>query len=149
MHIMEADDTFLTAFEDGSFPFAEWRHRAHIKVAYLYLTRFDFTTARERVRAGIQTYNRAHKVPEGPDRGYHDTVTVAWMHLVHVTLQQHGGAATADAFLDAHPELLEKKVLRFFYSASRITSPEAKARFIEPDLTNFPRWSNPVPHSES
>src|SRR4051794_23254866 len=67
------DDAFLTAFETQSLPFAEWTHRAHVKVAFLYLREFPLGAALDRVRAGIRAYNAAHAVPESPTSGYNET----------------------------------------------------------------------------
>jgi len=37
--------------------------------------------------------------------------------------------------------LSQKKVLRLFYPRDLFMSPKAKAEFVEPDLTTFPRSS--------
>lgn len=132
------DSTFMALFLDQTLPWKLWNHRAHLKVAYLHLTHYPFAEAVERVRRGIQAYNAAHNVPDGPHMGYHETVTQAWMRLVHMTMQVQGTAETADAFCDAQPQLGQKKALRFFYSPERIMSPEAKHSFVEPDLTPLP-----------
>src|SRR5204863_5727478 len=76
--------------------------------------------------------------PDAIDRGYHETMTQAWMRLVHFTLQEFGPKESADAFLDEHTQLLSKRALRFFYSRERIVSAEAKHEFVEPDLARFP-----------
>jgi len=135
------DEQFLRTFEDCTLPFAEWRHRAHIKVAYLYLRQLPFAEALEKIRANIKRYNAATNTPETLERGYHETITVAWMRLVDFTLREYGPAASADEFLEAQEQLLNKKALRFFYSRERIVSWQAKAEFVEPDLVPFPRSS--------
>ena len=33
---MTGDAEFLTQFELATLPYAQWRHRTHVKVAYLY-----------------------------------------------------------------------------------------------------------------
>lgn len=132
------DATFLRQFEDCSWPYAQWRHRAHLKVAYLYLRRFSLTEALPKVCAGIRAYNKSKNVAEGPTMGYHETVTHAWVRLINVALQEHGPAETADAFLDRHPQLGQKEFLRTFYSPELLGSPRAKAEFVEPDLAPFP-----------
>jgi hypothetical protein len=38
-----------------------------------------------------------------------------------------------------HPQLMTKHALRLFYSPQRRMHPDAKGRFIEPDLTPLPR----------
>ena len=90
------------------------------------------------MRDSIKRFNTAHKVPETVDRGYHETLTQVWMRLVHFTLCQYGPADSADAFYDAHPQLWQAKVLRFFYSRDRLMSLAAKAEFVPPDLAPLP-----------
>ena len=133
------DAEFLQKFEDCTWPSQRWNHRAHVKVAYLYLTSHPFEIALEKMRAGVKAYNAANNVPEGPDRGYHETVTQAWIRVVHAAIGESDPFANADAFCDAHPHLLEKKLLLQFYSRSHILSPKAKAGFVEPDLAPLPR----------
>ncbi len=138
MKMTDADAAFLRAFEDCSLPSAEWKHRAHLKVAYLYLGRYPFEQALERVRKNIRRYNAATDTPETLERGYHETMTVAWLRLVDFTLREYGPAASADEFLEAQEQLLNRKALRFFYSPERLVSWQAKAEFVAPDLTPLP-----------
>ncbi|HXD00933.1 MAG TPA: hypothetical protein VN048_16445 [Verrucomicrobiae bacterium] len=133
------DEKFLEQFETASLPLEEWHHKQHIKVAYLYLRRFPFETARVRMREGVKAFNAAKKIPEAIDRGYHETMTQAWMHLVYFTLCEYGPAESAEAFYEQSPQLQQKKILRFFYTKERFTSAEAKAGFLEPDIIPFPR----------
>jgi hypothetical protein len=132
------DATFLRQFEDCTWPAAEWRHRQHVKVAYLYLRRYSFAEALEQIRTNIKRYNAAHEVPETIDRGYHETITQAWLRLVHFALSEYGSCETADEFCDQHPELSQMKVLRFFYSRELLMSARAKAEYVEPDITPLP-----------
>jgi len=138
------DEAFLRQFEGGTWPLDKWHHREHIKVAYLYLLRYPLEIAISKIRAGIRAYNTAHGVPDLPTRGYHETMTQAWMRLVHCTLCEYGPAESADAFYQRSPQLSETKVLRLFYSAELFMSPRAKAEFVEPDLAPLPR-SRKVP----
>jgi hypothetical protein len=133
-----ADKEFLAAFENCTLPFDEWHHRAHVKVAYLYLRELPFDEALEKARANIQRYNAATNTPETLERGYHETITVAWMRLVQFTLREYGPSVSADEFLAAQEHLLNRKALRFFYSRDRIVSWQAKEKFVEPDLAPFP-----------
>jgi hypothetical protein len=136
------DESFLRQFEECAWPFDQWHHRQHIKVAYLYLRRYPLAQAVDRMRESIKRFNAAHRVPEGLDRGYHETLTRAWMHLVHFTLCQYGAAASADEFFEAHPQLWQMKVLRFFYSRECLMSAEAKAGFVSPDISELPVAKN-------
>jgi len=132
------DALFLDAFENCTLPFAEWRHRAHIRVAYLYLCELPFDQALDKVRRNIQRYNAATNTPEQLERGYHETITQAWMRLVAFARQESGLAPSSSAFLETQEHLLNPKALRFFYSRERLITWKAKAEFVEPDLTSFP-----------
>lgn len=135
------DEEFLRRFEARAIPRDEWTHRAHVKAGYLYLSRHPFPQALKRIRNGIQALNAANGVEEGPTTGYNETTTHAFLHLIAAAMQAHGHAmptATADAFCDAHPQLLTRHALRFFYSPERRQDPRAKTEFVEPDLTPLP-----------
>lgn len=135
------DNEFLKQFEACTLPFGQWTHRAHVKVAFLYLSRSSFDSALELMRSGVKRYNAANNVPEGPTSGYNETTTVAFMRLIDATMKAYGQAfptPDAESFCDTHPQLLSKHILRLFYSPQRRMHPEAKQRFIEPDLAPLP-----------
>jgi hypothetical protein len=138
------DAVYLRQFEERTLPFQQWTHRAHVKIAYLYLQKHPFDVALDKMRTGVKAFNAANKVPETPDRGYNETTTCAFMHLVAATMQAYGEAMptpTADAFCDTHPQLMTRNVLRLFYSPQRRMHPDAKTRFVGPDLAPLPRLS--------
>jgi hypothetical protein len=141
------DAELLRKFEDCSLPFDQWTHRAHVKVAYLHLRQFTFDEALNHLRTRIKRWNAVHNVPENlPMRGYNETTTRALLHLIAAVMQAYEKThpvETADEFYDMHPQLHSKHVLRFFYTADRRMHPEAKTRFIEPDLTPLPRLQRP------
>jgi hypothetical protein len=134
-----SDDDLLRQFEECTLPFDQWVHRAHVRVAYLYLSRHPFDQAVAMMRAGIRAYNAVHRVPEEPTRGYHETMTRAWLHIIHTTMQIYGPAESAEAFVEGQPQLREKKNLRLFYSPELMMSATAKREFVEPDLAPLPR----------
>jgi hypothetical protein len=130
------DDVFLAAFEATALE--EFHHRDHIKVAYLYLRRHPLEEAIGKVRAGLQALAVAWGAPiDDLEKGYHETMTQAWVRLVHLTLSNGGGAENADAFCDQQPQLMQKTRLQLFYSRERLMTWEAKREFISPDLARF------------
>ncbi|USN98620.1 MAG: hypothetical protein H6810_10675 [Phycisphaeraceae bacterium] len=135
---MTNDDEFLHAFETHNIPKDQWRHREHLRVAYLLLTRYPFDEALDHFRAGVKAINILHGLEDTPTQGYHETMTVAWLRLVAAMIREYGKAKSSDAFCSDHPELGQKFILRLFYSRRRIMSAEAKAGFVEPDLTALP-----------
>lgn len=136
------DDDLVRQFEDCTLPADLWTHRAHIRVAFVYLRKYGFDEAVERMRKGLYAYIEARGVEDGPTTGYNETTTVAFMYLVHAMMTQYGRefpTPDADSFCDTHPQLLNSQVLRLFYSPERRTHPDAKHKFVEPDLTPLPR----------
>jgi hypothetical protein len=108
----------------------------------LYLRRYPFAEALERMRVGIKAYNAANNRPDGPTTGYNETTTHAMVHLIAAVMYAYDRThpvTTADSFCDIHPQLMSQYVLRFFYSPQRRMHPSAKAEFIEPDLAPLPK----------
>ena len=136
------DRELLAQFESRTLPFAQWTHRAHVKVAFLYLREHGFDAALNRLRTGIKSYNAANNVPDTPTSGYNETTTHAFLHLIHATMRAYGEVLPtpdAECFCDAHPQLQHRHALRLFYSPQRRMHPDAKTRFVEPDLAPLPR----------
>jgi hypothetical protein len=129
----------VARFMDGTLPHAEWTHRAHLTVALWYATHHEPGEALDLVRAGILRLNAAHGVPTTPTRGYHETITRFYMHVVgrFVEQEERGGdwAEHANRLVTryGHREL----PLRH-YSEGVLKSPEARAGWVEPDLLPLP-----------
>jgi len=132
------DAVLLTEFEECTLPLELWTHRAHLRVGYMYVRKYGLDAAVERMRSGIQRFNAAGQIPEAIDRGYHETVTQAWLRLISTYLADESSDQCSESFLDAHPDLGDKRVLLQFYSRERIMSWEAKRGFVEPDLAPLP-----------
>ena len=127
------DDEFLAAFEARTLE--EFHHRDHIKVAYLYLRRHSLEEAIAKVRTGLQALAAAWGAPvDDLEKGYHETMTQAWVRLVQAALNDAGAVESADAFCDQHPKLMQKTHLQLYYSRERLITWEAKRGFVEPDL---------------
>jgi hypothetical protein len=140
------DHELLHRFETQAISRAEWTHRLHVRLAYLYLSQHSFEEALARIRTGIQKLNAANQVPEAPQAfaastqtGYNETTTVAWAQLIHTTLVEQGPAATSDEFVDRHPHLLSRTLLRLFYSRAIWQEQDCKSRFVPPDLAPLPQ----------
>jgi hypothetical protein len=131
------DDDFLAAFEARTIPKAEWTHAAHVRMAWLYLTRLPFAAALDRIRDGIRRYNAA----VGSD-GYHETITVAFTLLIRARVTNADIADSFPAFCSRNPDLLMPRsgLLHLHYDPTTLASSEAKLRFVEPDREPLPSW---------
>ena len=132
------DEELLKQFEDCTLPRDKWAHKTHVRVGYLYLVQHPFAVAVDKMRVGVQRYNAATGVIDGPHTGYHETITQAWMRLIAVTMREQGRGKDSEDFCRQQPHLLQRTALRLFYSRERIMSPAAKHTFVEADLTPLP-----------
>lgn len=132
--ISEADRRFQSAFERCELPAEQWTHLAHIRVAWVCLNLESSMAALARIREGILRYNT-----EVLDRRqkYHETVTVAFTHLVADRMR--AGENWGD-FAERTNELTDagNPILLTYYSENRLFSEKARSAFIEPDLRNIP-----------
>lgn len=148
------DDEFLCAFERCTISRMGWTHEAHVRMAWLYLTRVPSDgEVFECVRSGIKNLNAAfvrqqvarcirgpikpkEKDPRGLD-GYHETITVAFVTVIASRVVPGEDFA---AFRARNPDLFDSKLsaLLKHYSPERLFSSPAKAEFIEPDLEPLP-----------
>lgn len=120
---------FVRRFELRLWPYERWTHRAHLAVAVWYLRQTPFEGALARARHHIQLYNRTCGEPDG----YNETVTVLFLRLVARRLQARAGATAAELVAELAATYGIDWALTH-YSAALLWSPEAKARWAEPDL---------------
>lgn len=128
------DAEFLGAFEDGSLAAAAFRHRDHIRMAWLYVRRDGDQRGLEEALEGIRRFAERH----GATRLYHETLSRVWVRLVSAALACCPETATFDEFVAAHPELLDKRRPYAFYAASTLDGDAARAAWVEPDLGPLP-----------
>jgi hypothetical protein len=116
LHTLDDDDRrFRSAFEAGSFPAAQFDHRAHVRLAYCYLAGSDADTAARRMRDALQAFLKHNRVD--PSK-YHETITRAWILAVRHFMAISGPSASADAFIAANPRLLDTKIMLTHYRRS-------------------------------
>jgi len=131
------DDALWEAFGASRLPAQQWTHRAHLRVAWMFLKRYPLDEAHVLMRVGIIRLNAFHGLVETPARGYHDTLTRLWLSLI-ASLMRTSDAPDSEAFVDAHQGALGKDAALRHYSRERIASVRARALFVEPDLAPLP-----------
>ncbi len=129
-----SDTDFLAAVEAATYPGEDFRHRAHVRLAWLCLREHGFESGLERVRGLIQRYAAAL----GATGKYHETLTRAWAELVQVGLDAAPGATSFDAFLEARPELCDSRLLERYYRKETLDSLDARAGWVPPDRAPLP-----------
>lgn len=135
--LSEGDRAFRAEFEGCCFPPAAFDHRAHVRLAYTYLTDHDTDAACQRMQGALLAYLRYHSIDVSK---YHETMTRAWIMAVRHFMETSPAAESADAFLERNPRLLDSAVMMTHYSAEVLFSDKARARFVEPNLSPIPRY---------
>lgn len=126
-------------FENSTLPRSQWSHRAHLTIACWYLVCYVEPEATLRVREGIKKYNAAQGIVTTKESGYHETMTLFWVRMVHRYLTK----ATLDRPVthlvnDLVARYSDKDLPFEYYSRDRLMSWEARLNWIEPDLKLLP-----------
>lgn len=132
-----ADEELWAAFNASSLPAADWTHRAHLRVAWMFLSRHPLDEAHLLMRVGIIRLNAFHGLVETRARGYHETMTRVWLALV-ARLMRTAEAASSGDFVDACAGSLGRDAVLRHYSKERLFGVRARAVFVEPDLEPLP-----------
>ena len=128
------EDSFVQSFEACEYPAEKFRHADHIRLAWIYIRRYGLEKAEERIRTSIRNF--ASSVGHAPK--YHETMTRAWLRLVHAALVGTPDAADFVQFVTQNPLLLNKKALSCFYSPQVLASDNARHNWVTPDLKPLP-----------
>lgn len=140
---MMTDDqiaALANGFCDCTLPKARWTHDAHVATAlWLMLKRPDMVVE-DAMPGMIRRYNESVGGVNSDSSGYHETITQASLRMARVLLAglpAHIGPADAYAALMASP--LGNRDWPFTYwSQARLMSPQARLRWVEPDLMPLP-----------
>lgn len=130
------DRAFRSDFEAGRITPSQFDHRAHVPLAYVYLTVGNVDAAAEPTRNALLTFLERHRIDAAK---YHETLTKSWIPAVRHFMDRTAAAPSADAFIAANPVLLDSRIMLTHYSACLLFSREARAQFGEPDLEAIPR----------
>lgn len=124
------EDELVADFEAGSLPPARFGHVEHVRLAWHYLDRAPLLVAAQRFREGLRRYTRIIGVPEK----YHETVTLAWLFLIHERRVRTPGADW-ETFRRGNPDLFDPaaRPLAAYYRDETLADPLARRSFLLPD----------------
>ena len=130
------DQNFRRDFEACRIPPAEFNHRGHVRLAYVYLTEHDPNAAYQLMRDALFSFIQHNAIDPAK---YHETITRAWIMAVRHFMVITPSSESADEFIEKNPRLLDSKIMLTHYSAEVLFSEEARAKFVEPDLHPIPK----------
>jgi hypothetical protein len=133
-------DALIAALEDCTLPAAAFDHRAHVQAGFAYLQRHGFAGGLAAMAGALRRFAAHH----GKNGLYHETITTAFLALIHQRMAEDlaaagqeialGGAQALDweRFAASHPDLLARDVLAPYYSRGTLRSEIARHCFVLP-----------------
>ena len=125
------EEDFIRSFETGTIAAKDFHHREHIKVVWLYLQRFSVLETLAKFSEGLKRFASAN----GKANLYHETITWAYVFLIHERISRRHGEQTWQEFIDSNADLFDWKVsiLLSYYEEVTLRSDLARKTFILPD----------------
>ena len=125
------DRLLLDGFEAATLPEGSFRHRDHVRVAWLYLRELAPAAALDRFASGLRRYAAA----KGKSGLYHETITWAYLLLIRERMERAGAGESFEEFAARNPDLLAWKpsILDSYYRKETLASDLARRVFVLPD----------------
>jgi len=126
------DAEFVRAFEDCTLPNTAFHHRDHVRLAWLYLREASALEALARFAAGLKRFATFN----GHPGLYHETITWAFLFLIHERRADGDERETWEEFAARNPDLLawQPSILDRYYDAGTLQSERARRIFVLPQL---------------
>jgi hypothetical protein len=120
----------ISGFEQGRAPGA-FHHADHVRVAFAYIAEFPLLEAIAKFSAALARF----ALSAGKPNLYHQTITWAYLLLIHERVVRCGRILTWDEFAARNPDLLIWRggIVERFYSKAALDSDLARSTFIFPD----------------
>jgi len=130
------DDDFARSFEDCTLPNSDFHHRDHVRLAWIYLRQYPPLDALARFTAGLQRFAAFH----GHPGLYHETITWAYLFLIHERMADSPAGEGWEEFAARHPDLVTWKpsILDRYYAPATLRSDRARRLFVLPSPTSEP-----------
>jgi hypothetical protein len=125
------DQELREQFERGTLPNESFRHREHVRMAFLYLAEYPALRALQAFSEALQRFATAHGKPQL----YHETITWAYILLIRERMARAGRRENWEEFARNNADLLRWKdgVLQQYYREETLTSDLARTTFVFPD----------------
>lgn len=125
------DHEFVRAFENCRLPAGEFHHADHVRLGWLYLRDRPLLAALESFCAGLRRFATAN----GKPGLYHETITWAYLLLIHERRARLAADHTWEQFAAGNGDLLDWKnsILKKYYREETLASDFARRVFVLPD----------------
>jgi hypothetical protein len=125
------DEEFVEKFESCALPGECFHHEDHVRLAWLYLCRYTLIDALVKFSEGLKRF----ALSKGKPGLYHETITLAYLFLIHERLKRCGARQNWQEFAEANRDLLDwqNNVLKKLYREETLFSEFARRVFVLPD----------------
>ena len=125
------DEGLIAQFENAEIPADSFHHADHVRLGFAYLRQYTVLEALAKFPAALQRFAKLH----GKPNLYHQTITWAYLFLIHQRIARATQPQTWEEFAEANPDLLTWKngILKKYYADETLQSDLARAVFILPD----------------
>lgn len=134
------DDQLVAAFEGCTICNEEFHHQDHVRMGFLYMSRFPGLEGIRRFSDGLEKLAAA----SGKPSLYHETITWAFLLLIRErlarALQRSGRLPSWEEFAADNKDLLRGNdhVLKEYYRDETLRSELARKTFLLPDRSFTP-----------
>ena len=125
------DEQIIEQFEQSVASGESFHHADHVRVAFVYLTRYPLLEAVERFSAALKRFAAA----QGKAGLYHETITWAYLFLIRERMARAGQALSWEEFAEQNADLLvwNDGVVQRAYRKETLASELARRVFVLPD----------------
>jgi hypothetical protein len=127
-------DNLAEGFQSCAISKPEWTHLVHLQVGAWHVHHFGAEEALRLLRSGIRRLNDQHGTPNSDTRGYHETITVAYIRLIAAFLAARQLPFEVAVARMLESELAAKDTLLRFYSQPLLMSVRARKEWVDPDI---------------
>jgi hypothetical protein len=124
-------EELIAQFETGAVSAASFHHADHVRMAFLYLSRYPVLEVLRRFSAALVRFAAANGQPQR----YHETITWAYVFLIRERMARAAQPATWEDFRRTNPDLLNtgNDFLRKYYRDETLSCALARGMFLLPD----------------
>ena len=129
-------DHIVRGFHDKTLPQEEWTHQAHLTVGLHAVLTHGREASIPIMREGIKSYNLSGGVQNTDTGGYHESITIFFLHALEAFVAQQGESADLPELvrLLLESEMMERPFILQFYRKETIFSVHARHHWVEPDV---------------
>jgi hypothetical protein len=125
------DPEWVEAFESCTLPIGSFHHAEHVKMAFLYVQKYEPLEALGRFSSNLARFAATH----GKPGLYNETITWAFLLIIRERIARTDSRQTWAEFSSANEDLLrwDENILKKYYRRETLSSDLAKRIFLFPD----------------